>query len=215
MTSTHVDMVEQQADITRLLLHHVHAPVTGTHFIRGVLPASGPSAVIRVVLGEASAYTPDDFIAYEIPLQWDNETVTAQDITAILRTLVTGTRIYSSDHISQVMGMVLVRVDPSALDTPGPTTNDRALGILRCFAQPYTDEKPNPLLRGFCFLKEDRLRLYLHAAETREAVAVDVRPSHATTALLASLPSLLDEDQYRADDDSDPHCAHVVNLIDW
>ncbi|MGA4846590.1 hypothetical protein ACOBQB_10085 [Streptomyces sp. G5(2025)] len=209
------DMVEQQADITRLLLHHVHAPVTGTHFIRGVLPAPASSAVIRVVMGEASAYTPDELIAYEIPLQWDKEPATAQDITVVLRTLVTGTRIYSSDHITQVMGMVLVRVDPSALDPLGPTTDDRALGILRCFAQPYTEEKPGLLLCGFCFLGEDRLRLYLHAAETPEAVAVDVRPSDATTALLASLPSLLDEEQYWTDDDSDPHCTHVVNLTDW
>lgn len=215
MTSTHDEIAEQQADITRLLLHHVHAPVTGTHFIRGVLPAPASSAVIRIVLGEASAYTPDELIAYEIPLQWGKEPATAQDVTAVLRTLITGTHIYSSDHITQVMGMVLVRVDPSALDAPGPTTDDRALGILRCFAQPYTEEKPSLLLRGFCFLDEDRLRLYLHAAETPEAVAVDVRPSNATTALLASLPSLLDEEQYWTDDDSDPHCTHAVNLTDW
>ncbi|MFF1379261.1 hypothetical protein [Streptomyces sp. NPDC058308] len=211
----HDEIVEQQADITRLLLHHVHAPVTGTHFIRGILPISAPSAVIRVVLGEAGAYTPDELIAYEIPLQWDDEPATAQDITAVLRTLVTGTHIYSSDHITQVMGMALVRVEPSALDTPGPTTDDRALGILRCFTQPYTEEKPSLLLRGFCLLDEDRLRLYLHAAEAPEAVAVDVRPSNATTAWLASLPSLLDEEQYWTEDDSDPHCTRVVNLTGW
>ncbi|MEU5583078.1 hypothetical protein ABZ791_36395 [Streptomyces huasconensis] len=207
--------MEQQANITRLLLHHVHAPVTGTHFIRGILPASAPSAVTRVVVGEASAYTPDELIAYEIPLQWGNEPATVQDITALLRTLVTGTHIYSSDHITQVMGMVLVRVDPSALDTPVSTTDDRALKILRCFTQPSTEERPSPLLRGFCFLDENRLRLYFHAAELPEAVAVDVRPSNATTALLASLPSLLDEEQYWTDDDSDPHCTHVVDLTDW
>ncbi|MET9550794.1 hypothetical protein ABZY36_36675 [Streptomyces sp. NPDC006627] len=207
--------MEQQANITRLLLHHVHAPVIGTHFIRGILPAAAPSAVTRVVVGEASGYTPDDLIAYEIPLQWDNEPATAQDITALLRTLVTGTHIYSSDHITEVMGMVLVRVDPSTLDTPVPTTGDRALKILRCFTQSYTEEQPSPLLRGFCFLNENRLRLYLHAAELPEAVAVDVRPSNATTALLASLPSLLDEEQYWTDDDADPHCTHVVDLTDW
>ncbi|MFD4635397.1 hypothetical protein ACFVYR_37585 [Streptomyces sp. NPDC058284] len=113
------------------------------------------------------------------------------------------------------MGVVVVRVEPSALDTPGPTMDDRALGILGCFTQPYTGEKPSLLLRGFCLLDEDRLRLYLHAAKASEAVTVDVRPSNATTALLASLPSLLDEEQYWTNDDSDPHCTHVVNLTGW
>ncbi|MGA4844884.1 hypothetical protein ACOBQB_00780 [Streptomyces sp. G5(2025)] len=214
----HDELAERQANITRLLLHHVHAPVTGTHFMRGVLPTSAPSAVIRVVVGDADAYTPDELIAYEIPLQWGEEPATAQDITAVLRTLVTGTHIYSSDHISQVMGMLLVRADPSALDVPGPTTDDRALVTLRCFAQPCTEEKPNPLLCGFCFLARDRLRLYLDADNTSKApgfIAVDVRPSHATTALLASLPSLLDEEQYWTNADSDPHCTRVVDLTDW
>ncbi|MEU5688283.1 hypothetical protein DEJ48_38670 [Streptomyces venezuelae] len=168
-----------------------------------------------MVMGEASAYAPGDLIAYEIPLRWGNESATAQDITALLRTLVTETGIYSSDRISQVMGMLLVRVDPTALEETASTMDDRALGILRCFAQPYTDEKPRPLLRGFCFLDEDRLRLYLTTAEAPGAIAVDVRPANATTALLASLPSLLDEEQYWTDDDSDPHCTHVVNLTDW
>ncbi|MFK4071352.1 hypothetical protein [Streptomyces sp. NPDC029674] len=211
----HDEIAEQQADMTRLLFHHVHAPVTGTHFIRGVLPVAAPSSAIRVVMGEASAYAPDELIAYEIPLRWGDESATAQDITALLRTLVTGTRIYSSEHISQVMGMLLVRVDPSALEAPIPTTDDRALGILRCFAQPCAEEKPSLLLRGFCFLDEDRLRLYLNAAEAPEAIAVDVRPSDATTALLASLPSLLDEEQYWTDDGTDPHCTHVVSLTGW
>ncbi len=217
----HGEIAEQQADITRLLLHHVHAPVADTHFIRGVLPASAPPEVVRIVVGEMGAHTPDELIAYEIPLQWDTEPATAQDVMAVLRTLVTGTHIYSSDHIGQVMGMLLVRVDPAILDAPGPTTDDRALAVLRCFAQPYTEEKPNPLLCGFCFLGRDRLRLYLDAAQTPGAhgilgfVAVDVRPTSATTALLASLPSLLDEEQYRTNDDSDPHCTHVVDLTDW
>ncbi|MEU1018395.1 hypothetical protein ABZ383_25105 [Streptomyces sp. NPDC005900] len=209
------EIAERQAEITRLLLHHVHAPVAGTHFIRGVLPPPAPPEVIRIVVGEAGAYTPDELIAYELPLQWDNEPATAQDITAVLRTLVTGTHIFSSNHVSRLMGMLLVRVDPSALDTSGLTTDDHALGILRCFAQPYTEEKPDLLLRGFCFLGEDRLRLYFDPEETPGSIAVDVRPSNATTALLASLPSLLDEERYRTDDDADPHSTHVVDLTDW
>ncbi|MEU5902280.1 hypothetical protein [Streptomyces venezuelae] len=209
------EIAEQQADIARLLLHHVHAPFTGTHCIRGILPAPAQSEAIRVVVGEASAYTPDELVAYEIPLHWGKEPATAEDITGILRTLATGTRIYSSDRISQVMGMTLIRVDPSTLNAPGPTTNDRALRILRSLAQPYTEEKPSPLLRGFCLLNRERLRLYLNAEMAPGAIAVDVRPSHATTALLASLPSLLDEEQYRTADDSDPHCTHVVDLTDW
>ncbi|MFI7316819.1 hypothetical protein [Streptomyces venezuelae] len=216
----HDESAEQQADLTRLLFHHVHAPVTGAHFIRGVLPlpVSAPPAMIRIVMGEANAYAPDDLIAYEIPLQWGDEPATAQDITALLRTLVTGTHIYPSERIGEVMGMLLVRVDPSTPAIQGaldPTTDDRALGILRYYAQPYTEERPSPLLRGFCFLDEDRLRLYVDAAEAPGTIAVDVRPSNATTALLASLPSLLDEEQYWTDDDSDPHCTHVVNLTDW
>ncbi|MEU5896656.1 hypothetical protein [Streptomyces venezuelae] len=41
-------------------------------------------------------------------------------------------------------------------------------------------------------LDEDRLRLYVDAAEAPGLVAVDVRASIAATAFLASVPSLLD-----------------------
>ncbi|MGW2113348.1 hypothetical protein [Streptomyces sp. NPDC001948] len=58
------------------------------------------------------------------------------------------------------------------------------------------------------------MRLYIAVEEAGGPVAVDVRLTGALTALLAALPALVRE-QERWTTDTDPHCAHAVDLTTW
>jgi hypothetical protein len=106
-------------------------------------------------------------------------------------------------------------VDPATVDVAAATEDDNALTILRCIAHPFTEERPDPRLRGFLFLEQDRLRLYLDTEDLPGVIAADVRPSGASTALLAALPSLITEEERMTADGTDPHCFSVVDLTHW
>ncbi|MFF8787031.1 hypothetical protein [Streptomyces sp. NPDC015125] len=97
MTDNHEEIVEQQADITGLLLHHVYAPLIEDQHVRGVLPAPPTTDAVRVVLGDKDEYATDRLTAYEIPLRVDDELRTPHDVAALLRTVHTGTRIFLGD----------------------------------------------------------------------------------------------------------------------
>lgn len=209
------EIVEQHADITRLLLFHFQAPVAGGKYIRGVLPAPIPAEAVRVVIGGLAADTPDQVIAYEIPLRTGDDYLTAEGVIGILRALEASTHFFPSDSVSVVMGMTLVRVDPTALAPAASTSDDSALTILRTITYPYTEDQPDLRLLGFLFLIQDRLRLYLDTDDIPGVIGVDVRPSGAITALLAALPSLITEKERIAEDGTDPHCSSVVDLTDW
>ncbi|MGI5401326.1 hypothetical protein ACQEVG_18130 [Streptomyces sp. CA-135486] len=218
MTSMHEEIAEQQADITRLLLHHIHAPLPGGQFIRGVLPAPSPVEAIRIVTSAHNVHAPNESTVWEIPLRSadDPEDLTGpDDILGILRALHTGTHIYSSDHFSTVMGMPLIHVDPATVTPIEPTAADDALTILRTLIDPYSEEQPDPRLRGFLLQAPERLRLYLDTADNPDVTAADVRPSGAVTALLAALPSLITEEERTMHDDTDPHCSRLVDLTRW
>ncbi|GGV78296.1 hypothetical protein GCM10015535_12880 [Streptomyces gelaticus] len=209
------EIAEQQADITRLLLHHIHAPLTDTDYLRGVLPVPPPDGAIRVAIGAKEDHAPEQLLAYEIPVRQGDDLVTAYDVIGILRTLLTGTHLYSSDSVSTLMGMTLVRANLAAVEPAEPTPDDNALTILRTIVSPCTEEQPDPRLRGFLFLGQDRLRLYLDTEDVPGVIAADVRPSGAVTALLAALPSLITEEERMVVDSSDPHCSCVVDLTYW
>ncbi|CAL9291627.1 hypothetical protein SUDANB25_01932 [Streptomyces sp. SudanB25_2051] len=209
------EIAEQQADITGLLLHHVQAPLVGASHIRGVLPVPAPAEAVRVVTGEADAYAPDRLTAYEVPLRVNGDTLTAYDIIGILRTLHTGPHVHPGVRVGSVMGVPLVQVDPAAVEAAPPTGEDNALTILRTLTRPFTEERPDPRLRGFLFLERDRLRLYVDGRVTPWVIAADVRPSGAVTALLAALPSLITEEERRTPRGADPHCSSVVDLTGW
>ncbi|GGZ15466.1 hypothetical protein GCM10010365_39020 [Streptomyces poonensis] len=118
MTLAREDIAEQQAEITRLLLHHIHAPLPGDAFIRGVLPPPPPTEAIRIVTGTESAGTPDELTVWEIPLRATDDPqglIGGEEVLGILRALHTGTHIYPSDRIGMVMGMRLVHVDPGEI----------------------------------------------------------------------------------------------------
>ncbi|MFJ9417303.1 hypothetical protein ACIRPT_24400 [Streptomyces sp. NPDC101227] len=216
MTYEHEEIVEQQADITGLLLHHVYAPLVEDQHVRGVLPAPAATDAVRIVLGDKDEYAPDQLTAYEIPLRTGDELRTPHDVAALLRTVHTGTHIYPRDRVSTVMGMTLFTVDPATVEPAAFTNDDWTLTLLRHLAQPSTEEYPQPRLCGFLLLAPDRLRLYLDAEETLPGMtAADVRPGSALTALLAALPSLLDEQRLTTTDTDDPHCSRLVDLTNW
>ncbi|MGY5124214.1 hypothetical protein [Streptomyces nigrescens] len=216
MTYEHDEIAEQQADITDLLLHHVFAPLIEDQHVRGVLPAPPTTDAVRVVLGDKDEYAPDQLTAYEIPLRTGDELRTPHDVAALLRTVHTGTHIYPRDKVSTVMGMTLFTVDPTTV-TPAPVTNDDwTLTLLRYLASPSTEKRPQARPCGFLFLGPDRLRLYVDTDESVPGItAADVHPGGALTALLAALPSLLDEQRLTTTDTDDPHCSLVVDLTDW
>ncbi len=220
MTSTYDELVEQQADITRLLLHHVQTPLVQASrvdavCIRGILPVPPPAETIRLVTGDEAAHTPDSLTAYELPLRVNDHYLTARDILALLRTLTSGPHYFSSDSVTTVMGMPLVHLNHTTVEPAAETLDDHALTILRCVAQPFVGERPNPLLRGFLFLEQDLLRLYLDTEERPDVLAVDVRPSGPVTALIAALPSLITEKERETELDTDPHCSRRIDLTSW
>ncbi|CAL9490567.1 hypothetical protein SUDANB6_03238 [Streptomyces sp. enrichment culture] len=219
MTPTYDDIAERQADIARLLLHHIHAPLPDGRFIRGVLPSPPPAADVGIVTGPQHAGSPDDLTVWEIPLRTTDdpeELAGPNDVLGIVRALNSGTRIFSSSRVGTVMGMTLVRVDPAQVAPAGPGERDHAFTLLRTLAHPWTEEQPDPRLRGFLLRGPDRMRLYVDHEEDTGVVAADVRPSGATTALLAALPSLIEEAERTVPGDiGDPHCSRLVDLTDW
>ncbi|WP_409054885.1 hypothetical protein [Streptomyces sp. SYP-A7185] len=84
VTTMDEEIAERQADVTRLLLHHVQAPLTDTLYIRGILPLPAPAEAVRVVTGAANAYTPNRLMAYEIPLRVHDDIVTAHDVRVLV-----------------------------------------------------------------------------------------------------------------------------------
>jgi hypothetical protein len=219
VTLTYDDIVEQQADIVRLLLHHIHTPLPDGWFIRGVLPSPPPAAEVRVVTGPQRTSVPDDLMVWEIPLRTidaPEELLGPNDVLGIVRALNTGTQIFSSSRVDTVMGMTLIHVNPEQVAPVGPGECDNAFTILRTLTYPWTEEQPDPRLRGFLLQGPDRMRLYVDHEEDTEVVGADVRPSGALTALLAALPSLIEERErmVRGEID-DPHCSRLIDLVDW
>lgn len=219
MTVTYGDIAEQQADIVRLLLHHIHAPLSEGHFIRGVLPAPAPAAEVRVVMGPQHASGAGELMAWAIPLLGcgaPDELAGPYDVLGVVRGLATGTHVFSSSRVGTVLGMTLIHVDPEQIVAPSPDECDHALTVLRTLTCPWTEEQPDPRLRGFLRREPDRMRLYVDRPGDLDVVAVDVRLSGALTALLAALPSLIEEEERVVPGDlDDPHCSRLVSLIDW
>ncbi|WP_328720411.1 hypothetical protein OHT52_13585 [Streptomyces sp. NBC_00247] len=209
MSNLAKETVEQQAYLTRFLLDYTAAPLVGGTFLRGVLPM--PDS-IRVVAGAADAVDGHGLVAYEVPLTDDEEPVTAPLVLGWTRTLAS-LAVPCTD--TTVMGMPLVTVDTVDLEPADPTRTDQALRVLRALAWPYVEIPPSPALCGFLFTGRDSMRLYLASEKARGVIAADIRLDGALTALLAALPSLLDEEERWAADLSDPHCVHRVDLTNW
>ena len=196
---------EQQAAVSRLLLYYLNAPIAEGCRLRGVLPAPG---AVRIAI-EAGVDEEATTFLYEIP----NDTVAPYYIPGILRTVLADTQLYSSSDISEAMGMTVIRLRPQEI-TPAPEPEQgQALAVLRALSDPGDEE--NPLLIGFLMLGHDLMRLYVQRPDRPGILGADIRLTDQTTALIASLPTLVEEEQHHRPAPDDPHCDAMVDLTDW
>ncbi|WP_406203936.1 hypothetical protein [Streptomyces decoyicus] len=201
---THPEDREQQAAISRLLLDYLNGPIAEGCRLRGVLPAPG-AVRIAIHAGDDEGAT----FLYEIPY----DAVAPAYIPRILRTTLAGTQLYSSDDVSSTMGMTLVRLHPEDI-TPAPEPEQgQALSILRALSDPVDDE--NPFLIGFLMRGDSRLRLYVQDPGGDGIIGADIHLADMLTALIASLPSLVREEERHQPAPDDPHCDLLVDLTGW
>ncbi|MEU4150082.1 hypothetical protein [Streptomyces sp. NPDC026659] len=59
------------------------------------------------------------------------------------------------------------------------------------------------------------MRLYVQRPDLPGIAGVDIRLTGAPTALIAAVPSLVEEEQHRRSSAGDPHCDVLVDLTDW
>ncbi|MFF8659764.1 hypothetical protein [Streptomyces huasconensis] len=209
------DVVDQQAEITRLLIYYAQVPFAGASCVRGVLPTAPSSESIRVVTGAQNAYVSSGLTAHEIRLRSGEDFLTAYEVVAVLRASHTSPYMVPSVRAGTVLGMPLIQVAPSVAETAVESPTDRAFVILRTLVHPYTEVKPDPRLLGFLCREPDLLRLYVETEGTPGVTAVDVRPSGALTALLAALPSVITEEERMTVDEIDPHASRAIDLTYW
>lgn len=196
---------EQQAGVCRLLLYYLNAPLAEGCRLRGVVPAPG---AVRIAIHAGDDSTGRTFL-YEIP----NDTVAPAYIPGILRTVLAGTQHYSSNDISDAIGMTVIRLRPEKI-TPNPEPEQgQALTVLRALSDPGDDE--NPFLIGFLMQGDNLMRLYVQRPDRPGIIGADIRLTDTSTALIASLPTLIEEEQHRQLASDDPHCDLLVDLTDW
>ncbi|MFG2437919.1 hypothetical protein [Streptomyces sp. NPDC048508] len=197
---------EQQADVTRRLLYFLNAPLVEYCRLRGVLPAPG---AVRVAIRAGADENARDFL-YEIP----NDTVTPYYVPGLLRSVLTGPQLYSSSDTDEVMGMTLIRLCPEEISPDPEPLQGRALTAVRALSGPGDDE--DPFLIGFLMHGDGLLRLYVQRTDRAGIIGADIRLSEVpATALIASLASLVEEEQYRHPAPHDPHCDLLVDLTNW
>ena len=202
---THPEDREQQAAISRLLLDYLNGPIAEGCCLRGVLPAPG---AVRIAIHAGDDDEGATFL-YEIPY----DAVAPAYIPRILRTTLAGTQLYSSDDVSSTMGMTLIRLHPENI-TPAPEPEQgQALSILRALSDPVDDE--NPFLIGFLMRGDNRLRLYVQHPGGDGIIGADIHLADMLTALIASLPSLVREEERHQPARDDPHCDLLVDLTGW
>ncbi|ONI53893.1 hypothetical protein DDV98_07970 [Streptomyces sp. IB2014 011-12] len=134
VSPTYDDIAEQQADLVRLLLPYPRVPLPDGRIILGVLPPPPPSEAVRIAVGRGPGEDHENTTVWEIPLRADARTedlLGGDDVLALGRALHTGTQIFSSSRMSSVMGMPLVRVDPTRVRPASTDGADGMLTILR------------------------------------------------------------------------------------
>lgn len=196
---------EQQAAVCRLLLYYLNAPMAEGCRLRGVLPA--PSAV-RIAIHAGDDATGRTFL-YEIP----NDRVAPAYVPGMLRTVLAGTQYYSNNDISDAMGMTVIRLRPEEIALAPEPEQGQALTVLRALSDPGDDE--NPFLIGFLMHGDNLMRLYVQRSDRPGIIGADIRLAQTSTALIASLSTLIEEVQYQLPAPEDPHCDLLVDLTDW
>ncbi|KUL24451.1 hypothetical protein [Streptomyces regalis] len=196
---------QQQAAVSRLLLYYLNAPIVEGCRLRGVLPTPG---AVRIAIHAGDDEEGATFL-YEIP----HDTVAPYYIPGILRTVLAGTQLYGSSDISEAMGMTLIRLHPEQI-TPAPEPEQgQALTVLRALSDPGDNEYP--FLIGFLMLGHNLMRLYVQRPDQPGIIGADIRLTGTSTALIASLPTLIHEEQYQQPAPDDPHCDLLADLTNW
>jgi hypothetical protein len=209
------DAVEEaQYDTVRRFLPYLGVPLVGDVFVRGVLPVVRPEPAVRVAVSVRGDYRLAAYIAYEIPLAKGETVRSAGEIRRIVMRHAVGTQLYSHDEVSTVIGMSVISLKGDHLMAGKESYDERAAGFLQALAEPYTDETPSLALRGFLRMRHKTLRIYASGRDAYEIIGADVKVPKHMTALLAALPSLAEEPERQQKSD-DPHCARLVNLLQW
>ncbi|MCX5206089.1 hypothetical protein OG897_32340 [Streptomyces sp. NBC_00237] len=206
------DIADLQAETTDLLTHHAYAPLLDDQYVRGVMPAPDRAPAVRVALGAQNETAPSRLTVYEVPLQDGEDLRTPHDIVALLRGASTAP-VRPTDAATAVMGMNLYRVDPTQVKEAPFTTDDWTSTLLQTLTRPAGEDSPSRL-RGFLFREAGLLRLYMGTGDN-SVIGAEVQPGGALTALLAVLPSMLEEEWRALTGADDPHCRYVVDLTDW
>jgi hypothetical protein len=134
-------------------------------------------------------------------------------IPGILRTVLAGTQLYGSSDISEAMGMTVIRLHPQEIAPDPEPEQGQALTVLRALSDPGEDE--HPYLIGFLILGHDLMRLYVQRPDQPGIIGADIRLTGTPTALIASLPTLIGEEQYQQPAPDDPHCDLLADLTNW
>ncbi|MEU6366166.1 hypothetical protein ABZ876_10485 [Streptomyces sp. NPDC046931] len=185
-------------------MHHLNAPLAEGCRLRGVLPAPG---AVRIAIHAGDDETGMTFL-HETP----NDTVAPAYLPGILRTVLAGTRIHGSSDVSDAMGMTLIRLRPEEITWDPEPEQGQALTVLRALTDPGDDE--NPFLIGFLMHGNSLLRLYVRRPGRSGVIGADIRLTDTPTALIASLPALIEEDGRHQPAADDPHCDPLVDLTD-
>ncbi|MGW4238152.1 hypothetical protein ACWEJP_15170 [Streptomyces sp. NPDC004749] len=131
----------------------------------------------------------------------------------MLRAVLSGTQLYSSGDVGDVLGMTLIRLRPEEI-VPAPEPEEgQALRVLLGLSDPGDDE--DPFLIGFLMKDVSLMRLYVRRADGAGLAGVDIRLTGETTALTASLSSLIEEEERHRPAPDDPHCEVLVDLTNW
>ncbi|MEV8395018.1 MULTISPECIES: hypothetical protein [unclassified Streptomyces] len=196
---------EQQAGVSRHLLYYLNAPIADGCCLRGVLPAPG---AVRIAIRAGEGERSETFL-YEIP----HDTVAPARIPGVLRAILSETRFYGSGDVGEVLGMTLFRLRPEEI-TPAPEPEEgQALRALLGLGGVPDDE--NPFLIGFLMKDDGLMRVYVERPGHSGVIGVDIRLTGPTTALTASIPSLIEEEERYRPAPGDPHCDVVVDLTSW
>ncbi|WP_200307696.1 hypothetical protein [Streptomyces adelaidensis] len=101
---------------------------------------------------------------------------------------------------------------PTTRHSRGRRLNGK-LSVLRALSDPGDDE--NPFLIGFLMRGDRRLRLYVRRPDSTGIIGADIHLTDTLTALIASLPSLIEEEERHRPAPDDPHCDLLVDLTAW
>ncbi|MFG2526945.1 hypothetical protein [Streptomyces sp. NPDC048516] len=89
----------------------------------------------------------------------------------------------------------------------------QALSVLRALSGPGDDE--DPFLIGFLWKGDSLMRLYVQPRGRTGIIGADIRLAGMLTALIAALPSLIEEEERHRRAPDDPYCDLLVDLTDW